>query len=55
MALYKGTGLRLVKSRKPASGAEAGRAADEGAAALVKAEEAVRGTGNADAGAFAED
>jgi len=42
-------------SRKPASGAEAGWAADEGAAALVKAEKAVGGAGDANAGAFAEE
>jgi len=54
MALSWGTGLLLVMSRKPASGAEAGWATDEGAAALVKAEKAVGGTGDANAGAFAE-
>ncbi len=52
MALSWGTGLLLVMSRKPASGTKAGWAADEGAAALVKAEKAVGGAGNANAGAF---
>jgi len=46
--------LLLVMSRKPGSGAEAGWTADEGAAALVKAEKAVGGAGDANAGAFAE-
>ena len=54
MALYRGTGLLLVKSRKQDSGAEARRAADEGAAALVKTEKAMCGTSDPDAGAFAE-
>ena len=54
MALYKGTGWRLVKSPKPASGAEAPRAADEGATTLVETEKAVGSAGNADAGALAQ-
>ena len=54
MALSCGTGLLLVMSRKPVSGAEAGWTTDEGAAALIKAEKALRGTGDANAGALAE-
>jgi hypothetical protein len=54
MALSWGTGLLLVMSRKPVSGAEAGWTTDEGAAALVKAEKAVGGVGNANAAALAE-
>ena len=39
----------------PESGAELKGSANEGTAALVEAKEAVGGTGNADAGASAED
>ena len=54
MALSWGTGLLLVMSPKPVSGAEAGWTADEGATALVKAEKAMGGAGDANAGALAE-
>jgi hypothetical protein len=54
MALSRGTGLLLVKSRKPESGAERGGSADEGAAALIKAKEPVGGTRDANTGALAE-
>ncbi len=45
----------MVKSAKAELRAEAPGATDEGAAALVKAEEAVRGAGDADALALADD
>jgi hypothetical protein len=54
MALSWGTGLLLVMSRKPDLGAESDWTADEGAAALVKAEKAVGGVGDTDAGTLAE-
>ena len=55
MPLYRGTGQEMVKGVKEGSGSEAEGTADEGVATLVKAEEAMGGSGDTDAAALAEE